>query len=128
MKYHSICYGNNNKLQAPDPRHKVTFVFNKCKERFLFSFEFILRPLGNCDSGRMDDDGMNWWNEESGGKREHTVFVHHKAHMAWAGFEPTTLHTRGERSTYWATAAPSSFHLLLQTQYIYTHHPMEDDP
>jgi len=26
-------------------------------------FEFILRPLGIYGSGRMDDDGMNWWNE-----------------------------------------------------------------
>jgi len=26
-------------------------------------FEFILRPLGNSGSGRMADDGMNWWND-----------------------------------------------------------------
>jgi len=47
--------------------------------------EFILRPLGNYDSGLMDDDGMNWWNEESKStpkKPTHTVFVHHKSHIA----------------------------------------------
>jgi len=37
--------------------------------------EFIVRPLGNYGSGRMDD-GMNWWNEESGRKREHPEKTH----------------------------------------------------
>ena len=61
---------------------------------------WILRLLG-----RMDDDRINWWTEKVGGngrttrKPTHTVFVHHKAHMAWAGMELTTLSTRGERST-----------------------------
>ena len=43
--------------------------------RFL-NLNWFLRPLGNCGSGRMDDDGMNWWNEESGRKREHPEKTH----------------------------------------------------
>jgi len=35
----------------------------------------ILSPLGNCGSGRIDD-GMNWWNEESGRKRENPEKTH----------------------------------------------------
>jgi len=38
---------------------------------YSIEFEFILRPFGNYGSGRMDDDGMNWWNEEIGRKWEH---------------------------------------------------------
>jgi len=36
----------------------------------------MLRLLGNYGSGRMDDDGMNWWNEECGRKREHPKKTH----------------------------------------------------
>jgi len=32
-------------------------------------------------------------------KPTHTVFVHHKAHMARADIKPRTPHTRRERST-----------------------------
>jgi len=53
----------------------------------------------------MDDDGMIGGMKKVGGNRRtpkkptHTMFVHHKAHMARAGFEPTNLNARGERIT-----------------------------
>jgi len=48
-----------------------------------------------------------WWNDESGRKRENhekTVFVHHKAYMARAGFEMTNPSARGAWPNRWGTA------------------------
>jgi len=46
-------------------------------------------------------DGMKkvGGNESTPKKPTHTVFVHHKAHVAWAGIDPTTPSTIGEHST-----------------------------
>jgi len=42
-------------------------------------------------------------------KPTHTVFVHHKVHMAWAGVDPTTPSTRGELSTNWGDMYGESY-------------------
>jgi len=42
----------------------------------LYYLNLVSRLLGNFGSGWMDDDGMNWWNEESGRKRENPEKTH----------------------------------------------------
>jgi len=51
--------------------------------------KFILRPLGNYGSDRMDDDGMNWWNEESGRKRGYLEKTH--AHGVYSPQSPHSM-------------------------------------
>jgi len=59
-------------------RHVIGYLESSRDEKYAAMLQIMdkalmnSRPLGNFGSGRMANDGMNWWNEESGRKRENS--------------------------------------------------------